>query len=482
MDKYILEPQSNNSNSNKSFKRKNPFKKFSDRNHFLTPARSITLGFFAIILVGAFILCLPIAHEDRQWFNFVDALFTATSAVCVTGLAVVDTAITYSMFGEIVILLLIQIGGLGFMTIATMMFIMLGKRIGLKDRMAIRESLSENSLKGMVTLIRLVVKYTLLIELIGAIIICTSLIPEFGWGEGIYKSIFLSISAFCNAGFDLFGTNFSAFCSLEPFAEDGIILLAVSSLVILGGLGFAVISEVFTKKAKSYKVHTKYVLLITGILITLGTGFFMIAEYNNPKTIGDMNFGYKLLNSFFQSVTPRTAGFAAVNQTYLTDPSMLMTSILMFIGASPASTGGGIKTTTLLILTLSLWHSMRGKEDIILNKRTISHKLTMKAFSILSFAIVLIGTLTILLAIFERNNPHLLMNIESFFFESISAFSTVGLSQGITPYLSDASKIAISVVMFAGRIGPINLGWAILHKITKEKTNIKYPDIKILVG
>lgn len=446
-----------------------------------TPARAITAGFLMVILIGAFFLCLPISHTNGQWFNFADGLFTATSCVCVTGLAVVDTATEFTLFGRIIMLLLIQIGGLGFMTMTTVMFIVFGKKINLKNRMFMQESVSEDNLKGVVRLAQRIVLYTLIFEGLGAFILSFQFVKDFGAGEGIFTAIFMSVSAFCNAGFDLMGVKFGAGTSLIAYNNNPLVLLTIACLIIVGGIGFAVIADVTHHKLnKRMRTHTKVVLSVTATLIVLGTCMFLGFEYNNPATIGNMNFGNKLLNALFQAVTPRTAGFAALDQSLLTVPSRGLTMGLMFIGASPAGTGGGIKTTTFIIMLAYLWASMRGNNELVIDKKEVTTNQLKKATTIVTMAILVIVGASAVISIAELNNP--VVTVENIFFESISAFATVGLSLGITSSLSVVSKLTLGLVMLIGRIGPITMGWALVKKLSKIQNNIRYPHSDIMVG
>lgn len=454
-----------------------------NKKSIFTPARATTLGFLAVILIGAFLLSLPISHNDGEWFGFTDSLFTATSCVCVTGLVVVDTAIEFTLFGQIVILLLIQIGGLGFMTLATVMFIVFGKKINLQSRIYMQESVSEDNLKGVVRLAQKIVIYTLAFEAMGAFVLSFQFAKDFGVGEGIFKAIFMSVSAFCNAGFDVLGANYGAFSSLAHYQNNPLVLLTLGVLIIMGGLGFAVITDIISrKKSNRLRAHTKAVLLMTSILIVLGTVMFLGFEYNNPKTIGNMSFGNKLLNALFQAITPRTAGFQVLNQADLTVSGATLTMVLMFIGASPASTGGGIKTTTFLIMIAYLWSNLRGEKELVLNKKQITTAQLKKAIAIIITAVLVIVGSVMVISIAEGVNGNKYAGFEEILFESISAFATVGLSMGITPTLSVVSKLMLCLVMLIGRTGPITMGFALVKKVNKTQVNIKYPNSDIMVG
>lgn len=454
-----------------------------NKKSIFTPARATTLGFLAVILIGAFLLSLPISHNDGEWFGFTDSLFTATSCVCVTGLVVVDTAIEFTLFGQIVILLLIQIGGLGFMTLATVMFIVFGKKINLQSRIYMQESVSEDNLKGVVRLAQKIVIYTLAFEAMGAFVLSFQFAKDFGVGEGIFKAIFMSVSAFCNAGFDVLGANYGAFSSLAHYQNNPLVLLTLGVLIIMGGLGFAVITDIISrKKSNRLRAHSKAVLLMTSILIVLGTVMFLGFEYNNPKTIGNMSFGNKLLNALFQAITPRTAGFQVLNQADLTVSGATLTMVLMFIGASPASTGGGIKTTTFLIMIAYLWSNLRGEKELVLNKKQITTAQLKKAIAIIITAVLVIVGSVMVISIAEGVNGNKYAGFEKILFESISAFATVGLSMGITPTLSVVSKLMLCLVMLIGRTGPITMGFALVKKVNKTQVNIKYPNSDIMVG
>ena len=318
----------------------------------------LALGFLAVILLGTVLLALPIAAKNGQSIGLFDSLFTSTSAVCVTGLVVVDTGTTFSLFGQIVLIVLIQVGGLGFMVFATMLMVMLGRKISIRGRMLIRESMNASSLSDLGSLTRLYLLLSLAIELIGTITLCFRFVPLYGWKHGTWMALFHSVSAFCNAGFDLFGN----YASLTAFSGDPLVLLTVASLIILGGLGFSVILETARNRQgfRNLSLHTRIVLMTTLVLLLAGTVFYWIVERTNAETLAGCSEGEKILNAFFQSVTMRTAGFNSFDLSALRDGTKLFSSLLMMIGASPASTGGGIKTTTIAALTLLMLGVVRG--------------------------------------------------------------------------------------------------------------------------
>ncbi len=445
----------------------------------INPAGKIVLGFLTIIIIGTILLCLPVSSNEGKWLPLVDSLLTSTSSVCVTGLVVVDTAVYFSLFGQIVILLLIQIGGLGFITLTSLVFLLLGKKITYEKRMTIQESFNQENIQGMVKLIKKIIILVFSIEFIGFICLAPSMVNIYGWGSGLFKALFLSISAFCNAGHDILGTTSTQFTSLSAFAQNVFVLLPIMFLIVLGGLGYLVLFEI-GKKFKKEKISlcSKIVLISTLILILGGAFVFACLEWNNPQTIGNMSFGEKILNSFFLSITPRTAGFTVFDFSNLTQPSIFLMEILMFIGGGPASTAGGIKTTTLIVLIVAVFKSANDNGNIQFCKRSISAKTVKKAFRVVAMAISFIVVSSFLISIFEGNA----ISVDKIFFECISAFSTVGLSLNTTALLGVASKVIITILMFVGRVGALTLTLALANKTNDISKNIEYPDSKIMVG
>ena len=364
------------------------------------PQRILAAGFLFIILIGAILLSLPIATKDFVWTPFIDSLFTSTSAVCVTGLVTVNTAKHWSTFGHLVIITLIQIGGLGFMTATTLVAMILGKKITLKSRLIIREQMNTDYLSGMVKLIRYVLLSTFIIEGIGAILLSFQFIPKFGI-KGIWYSIFHSISAFCNAGFDILGDT-----SLEAYSNNLMFMLTISSLIVLGGIGFNVYMDITLRKFKfkNFSVHTKLVLVSTLILLVSGTVLFLLFEGQNISTIGEKSLTNKVSGAFFQSVTTRTAGFASFNQKAMLESSAIMSILLMFIGGSPAGCAGGVKTTTFSLLILTTLAEIKGDTDINIFKKRISINALRKAIAIVVIALLWISTTVLLLTIFENHS------------------------------------------------------------------------------
>ncbi len=441
----------------------------------LTPPQILVLGFAAIILIGSCLLALPIASREGTSLPFIDAFFTATSATCVTGLVVVDTATQFTVFGQVVIALLIQIGGLGFMSMATFFAFVLRKRITLKERLLLQEALNQGSMEGIVRLFRNVLLYSLTIEGIAAVLFTIRWSLDLGFPKALYYGMFHAISFFNNAGFDLFGVVTGPFSSLTSYADDFVINIVSMGLIILGGLGFIVLSELLDyKQTKKLSLHSKVVLSATGFLILFGAIVIFIFEYSNMKTLGSLNLPGKVLASFFQSVTPRTAGANTVDIAGMRQATQFFIIILMFIGASPGSTGGGIKTTTFTILLGAIVAMIRGKEDIVIFRFRLAKDRILKAITLTMFALFLVIIVAMLLSTTE--NHHFLMIL----FEVASAFGTVGLSMGLTSDLSIFGKILIALTMFAGRLGPITLAYALQPK--QEKELYRYPEGKITIG
>jgi trk system potassium uptake protein len=439
-----------------------------------TASQILVMGFAGTILIGALLLSLPISTEDGQSVSFIDALFTATSAVCVTGLVVVNTAATYNTFGEGVILTLIQVGGLGFMSFATLIAVLLRKKISVKERIVIQESFGHHGMGGMVRLVLNVVVITFIIEGIGALLLALRWVPMYGWKTGIYYSIFHSVSSFNNAGFDLFGGK-DRFVSLMGFVGDPLINFTVATLIILGGIGFIVIVELYQYRwRKRMSLHTKLVLSVTGILLAAGTLLILLIEWSNPKTLGSQPWPVKMMAAAFQSVTPRTAGYNTIDMASMYPATQFLMILLMVIGASPSSTGGGIKTTTFAAIILAVWGMIRGHQDCVTYKRRIPHEQVYRALTVTVAALTLIITVTMILTITEKTD--VLMAL----FETSSAFGTVGLTLGLTPHLSVVGKLLITFTMFAGRVGPLTIAIAVASR--RDKPPYRHPEEQPLVG
>jgi trk system potassium uptake protein TrkH len=439
----------------------------------ITYPKIVAIGFAGLILIGSALLMLPISSKTGG-ASFNDALFVATSATCITGLVPFDTFTNWSVFGQIVIICLIQIGGLGFITVLAVISKLIQKKISLKQKMLLKESIGSFSLGDVKKLVKEVLIFTASCEGAGALLLMTRLIPMAGVRRGIYVSIFTSISAYCNAGFDLMGMVLPS-SSLTTVNNDPIIILTISLLVIFGGLGFIVWDDIKAKKfkCKNFDAHTKLVLITTAILLFAGFALFLAFEYNN--TLANMPFATKLLNAFFCSVTPRTAGFNSVDTALLTPQSKMLTIVLMFIGGSSGSTAGGVKTTTIAILFLCLFSNMRDKEDIEVFGRRITLDTVKKAISIalLNFSEIFISVILISLIQGE-------FALTDIIFECASAIGTVGMTTGITPQLNIASQIIIIMLMYIGRL--TSLIFALSFVKQKPKTTAQKPVVNILIG
>ncbi len=437
----------------------------------LNPARVMALGFMGFILSGSLLLTLPPMTVGNE-IAYIDALYTAASAVCVTGLVVVDTGTFYTPLGQAVIMILIFCGSLGFMTMATLIFVFLGRKISLRDRLLVKEALNQDSVAGLVRLVLTVVKMAVAFILLGTITMCFRFIPQLGFGRGLFVALFHSISAFGNAGFDLMGD----FNSLSLFPTDYLVNGTIMALFIIGGLGFTVILELARhfRHHERISLHSHLVLIITAVLLVSGTIIILILEHNNPNTMGSLSTGGKIFTALFTAATPRTAGFNVLNTATLTYPTVLILMAFMFIGASPTSTGGGVKTTTFGIVFFTFVNMIRGRQEPVVFSRVFSLNQIMKAVSIMSAAVGLIFIATFIMAIFEDHEFSALL------FEAFSAFGTVGLSRGITPDLTNPSKVALILTMFGGRIGPLTLLLALAKR--KQVDVLHYPEEQILIG
>jgi trk system potassium uptake protein TrkH len=443
------------------------------------PALILVVGFGGLIIVGAMLLALPVAAADGRSIGFLDSFFTSTSAVCITGLSVFDLGTTLSPFGQIVLLALVQLGGIGFMTMTSLVFMVMGRRITLSDRVAISDSLGDNKLQGVVRMTRNVVIITATAEGIGVLLLSLRFVPLFGLGQGIYYSVFHAVSSFCNAGFDVFGMG----TSLIPFVGDPLVNIVTMMLIIVGGIGFFVILDLLgitRRKKKHMNFHTKIVLIITGILIAFGFLLFLAAEGSNPETLGakGMTASDKVFGALFQSVTTRTAGFASIPQDNMLPISKVASVGLMFIGASPASTGGGIKTTTFAVLVLFVASIIKGKDDVEVFRRTINRRVVLRAVATCALAITLVLVASAAIAVIE----HGVIELSDIVYEATSAFGTVGLSTGVTALFSPASKILLMRLLFLGRVGVFTFTVALSARLAKKKVNIHYPEDKILIG
>ncbi|NLZ81085.1 MAG: potassium transporter KtrB [Clostridiales bacterium] len=454
------------------------------KSHIFNTTRLIALGFLAVILLGSLVLYLPISAAPGQTTSYIDALFTATTSVCVTGLVTVATYSHWSLFGLVVIIILIQIGGLGVVACSTILMVALRRKITMKDRVLIQNAYNTDNLRGLVVLMKRIVKGTFFVEGIGAISFAFQFVPEFGLVKGIGVSIFHSISSFCNSGMDLIGE-----VSLVPYVGNPIVNFTTMGLIVVGGIGFGVWWDILhvTKEAfekRRFRGHlfdkltlnSKLAISTTAVLLIVGAVLIFIFEYNNPNSIGELPLGHKVLASMFQSVTTRTAGAATVLQQNLTDDSALLSIILMFIGGSPAGTAGGIKTTTFALLFFTTYAVLKGKKDTeIFNRKVSSDNVRT------GIAVIVLGATTLLVG------TMLVSNIEEFplldvLYDTTSAFATVGLTRGITPFLQPSSKFILIVMMFIGRIGPITMATAFTAKRHSVGNMRELPEKRVLVG
>ena len=438
----------------------------------LSPTRVIALVFLAIILIGTCLLMLPVSSQSGESCDFLDALFTATSATCVTGLIPFDTGAYWSGFGQAVILCMIELGGLGFMSAASLFVFLLRRKVGLRQRMVMAQALSLNDMEGVVTLQKWVLGGSLSIQLAGAVVLMLRFLPEFGWGKAAWYGVFHAVSGFCNAGFDIFGTGNSL---LERNA-DPVVLITLMVLIVVAGLGFFVWEELArVRRFRDLSVYTKLVLIATGALILGGAVLFMILEWNNPGTFGGMSSGNKVLNAFFQSVTLRTAGFAAVDQAALTPAGKGLSLILMLIGGSSGSTAGGLKTVTFIVLLLFIWTRIRGKSTVTAFRRTIPGEKVMDAMTI-AFIMIILAVLGAILI--SGTSP---VDFTDALFETVSALATVGVTAGVTASLSIPAQILIVIFMYFGRVGVLTISLGFLMG-DKAEDRIRYANTNLLIG
>lgn len=441
----------------------------------MNPTRIVAGSFACIILIGALLLLLPVSAKSGQSVGPMTALFTATSATCVTGLILADTWQTWSLFGQAVLLLLIQLGGLGFMTVFTLFSLAMGKRIGLSQRLLMASTLNLTDMDGVVRVVRHALWGTVLFEGAGAVILSACFIPELGLGRGLWYGIFHAVSAFCNAGFDLMGES-APFNSLTAYDGHPAVLFTVMALVTIGGLGFLVWEDLWLhRRWRDLSLYTRIVLVMTALLILAGTLFFFCVEFGNPATLGPMPLWKKGLNALFQSVTLRTAGFNTIDQAGLGDTSVAMSVLLMLVGGSSGSTAGGLKTATVAVLLLSVRAGLRGSPEVTLRGRTVSHGRVMNAVTLVLTAAVLFIAASMALSLAE-GLPFLACA-----YEAASAMGTVGVTMGLTPGLSFFSRVLLIALMYTGRVGLLSFSIAFLTK-GRDGGRIKYPTFDIMIG
>lgn len=441
----------------------------------LTYVRIIALGYLLVIIAGTGLLMLPVATRQGNETDFLTALFTATSATCVTGLVVVDTYTHWSGFGHIIILLMIQVGGLGFMTMGVLFAMFLKKRITLRTRGLLQESMNGMQMGGIIRLVRMVLRGTFIIELTGAVLLAIRFIPVFGWGKGILYGVFHSISAFCNAGFDLMGEYSGQYSSLVEFHGDILVNVVIMALIVIGGIGFFVWKDIRENKhhMKKYRLHTKMALFMTAILLIGGTVLFYLFENNN--LLAGMNEKDKILAAAFSSVTARTAGFNTIDTGGLTHASKLLTMVLMFLGGSPGSTAGGIKTVTTLVLIAYVWSNLRASKGVNVFNRRLDDDVIRKASNVVVISLLMAVSASILICYLQ---PDLV--VEDILFEVYSAIGTVGMSTGVTRDLNLVSRIIIVLLMYCGRIG--SMSFALSFTERKKVAPVQLPTEKIMIG
>lgn len=450
---------------------------FRSKTKTARPAAMIVLSFVIIIAIGSLLLMLPISSRESGFTDPVAAVFTATSATCVNGLSVVDTGTYWSVFGQIVILLMIQIGGLGFVTLVSFFNFLIGKKMELHSIQMASESVNTSGFYDVKLLVRYVIRVSFGCEFAGALLLMTSLVPKYG-AYGMYISVFLSISAFCNAGFDILGTVEFPNCSLMPLSSDPVVMTVIPLLIIAGGLGFMVWMDLIGyRQKKRLSLQTKIVLLFTLILLVLGMALTLVTEWTNPETIGNMSAGGKFANSFFYSVALRSAGFGTVDSASLRSITKLFSIFIMFIGAAPCSTGGGIKITTFAIVIMTVVSVIKNKNDTIIMGRKIDKESVYKSLSIIVLAaLVMCVTTSILFYSTEEA-----AGIDAAY-ETISALATTGLSVGVSAISGVFSRILLCVTMFIGRVGPVSFAISISAKSENKNKNEVYPEGKLMVG
>ncbi len=450
---------------------------------FFSSVQMIPVSFLVGIVFGALVLMLPVSSASGGWTSFTDSLFTAATSVCVTGLTVVDTGHYWSLFGQAVILLLIQIGGLGIIAVMSVIMVVAQKKFTLWDKIMLKDSLNLDTTSGVVKFLLRIIRTTFVIEGAGMLLYSVEFIPRYGFWKGIWRSVFNSVSAFCNAGMDILGEN-----SLEAYNDNAFVLFTTMVLIILGGGGFIVwfdvteqiglgIKKRFTPRqiVSRFSEHTKLVLSLTLALIFAGAVIVFATEYNNPKTIGGMTLGNKILNSFFQSVTYRTAGFCSFSQAGLTGSGCVFAYLIMFIGGSPIGTAGGVKTTTFYFAVKNITSYLRGEDNARVFKRSVSAEQMRKAGVIVSVSMVTSICLTLFLV---GSNP---ISLQDGLFEIVSASATVGLTRDVTPTLNTMGKLIVTFAMYLGRIAPISLA-IFLAGINRKKKEIKNPEGHFFIG
>lgn len=434
----------------------------------------LALGYLIVILIGSALLMFPFATAEGEHTTYIGALFTATSATCVTGLSPYATGTHWTLYGQIVILLLIQLGGLGFMTFVSSIIMLFGRGLGIGSRRALMTSAGGEKFSGIRYLVRSILIGSAFFETLGAVLLCIQFVPDFGWGQGIYYAVFHSVSAFCNAGFDLLASIGSS--SLSSYATNPLVSLTICGLIIIGGLGFCVWGDVIRCRFrfKKYQLNTKVILITSALIIFIPTFMFLGFEWANESYSG-YNFWEKLLLSFFSAITPRTAGFFTTDPVTLSDSGYLLTVILMFIGGSSGSTAGGLKVGTFAVIVMGMIGVFRGRRDINIGKKRIEYSLLSQALAILAACLMFVLCATLAICAIEHN-----ASFQSVLYECVSAMGTVGLSMSLTPHLSVYSLIILMIMMYAGRVGILTLALALAKK--RKTPDTRYPVDTLLIG
>ncbi|KKD35335.1 TrkH family potassium uptake protein [Limnoraphis robusta] len=449
----------------------------------MTISRTICLGFLAVITAGTLLLLMPFSYGDEAIFRnpiatVVTALFTATSAVCVTGLSVVNVGEYYSFWGQFIMLLLVEVGGLGYMTATTILLLLIGRKFGLRDKLALQQTLDTSGLGGVVSLVQSIIATTILFQLTGVLLLLMVFVPDYGLNQGLWLSIFHSVNGFNNAGFSLFAD------SLIQYVTSPLLNLTLTGLIIFGGLGYQVIIELYlwmrerlsrNRCHREFSLHFKIVTTTNLFLLIVGTVLIFSVEFQNVDTLETLTFPQKIMTAWFQSVTTRTAGFNTIDIGSMTAAGLFVTNILMFIGASPGSTGGGIKTTTARILLRCTRATLQGRDEVLCYQRKIPAPLILKAVSVLVGSSIVVFVSTLLVSLFQSS-----LEFEQILFEIVSAFATVGLSTGITGSLSLPSQLVVIATMYIGRVGVLLLMLAIVGD--PKPTSVEYPEENLLVG
>ncbi|MGG5359021.1 MULTISPECIES: TrkH family potassium uptake protein [unclassified Enterococcus] len=454
------------------------YKRYKERkqnNRPLSPVQLLALGFFVLILLGGSLLTLPIFSRTNEPTPFIDALFTATSAICVTGLTTVSTVEHWNELGQFIIMLMIEIGGLGFMMLPIMFFALLRKKVNLSTRIVLRETLNLEEMSGVMKLMLYILKFAFVVQFIGAVALAFVFVPELGWVKGLWYSLFHAISSFCNAGFDLLGD------SLVGYQNNVYLLMVVSVLIIAGGLGFIVWRDILSyRRLRKLTLHSKLALTVTGILLAGGFLLFLLTEQNGVSLVNSDSGFARLANTFFMSVTARTAGYFSIDYMQMSHAGLIVTMILMYIGGTSGSTAGGLKTTTFAVLMIQIRSIFKGRSKAEVFGRTIRPAAVFRAFTLFFLTLTLCIAVIMILSVTETiPDGH---GIEYIAFEVFSAFGTVGLTMGLTPELTEFGKLLIIIVMYIGRVGILTVAFSLMTKARQQEAKYKYPEESVMIG